>query len=297
MSSLGASCVFSSEWDSAAQKVYTANFGDTPSGDITKIPAAAIPEHDILCAGFPCQAFSISGKQLGFEDPRGTLFFDVARIAEYHKPKALFLENVRNFVSHNNGKTLKTTREILENLGYSFFFDILNAADFGIPQSRKRVYMVAFRSDIDVSEFSFPEKETLKLCVADVLLPENEIPDNLYCHRNDVVLFDKTVNSRSTIPVRVGIVGEGHQGERIYSILGTAITLSASGGGAFSRTGGYLVNGRVRKLHPRECARLMGYPDSYILSENRNVVLKQLGNSVVVDVLQKIGERIGGTIK
>ena len=125
LESLGAECVYSSEWDHFAQEVYEQNFGEIPMGDITKIDESSIPEHDILCAGFPCQAFSISGKQLGFEDSRGTLFFDVARIVKFHQPSVVFMENVKNFASHDNGNTLAVVKRTMESWGFNFFFNVL----------------------------------------------------------------------------------------------------------------------------------------------------------------------------
>ena len=136
LESFGANCVFSSEWDKYAQKVYEANFGELPEGDITQISENNIPNHDILCGGFTCQPFSISGKQKGCEDIRGTLFFDIARIVEYHQPKVLFLENVRNFETHDDGKTLKIVKATLRDLGYDVFHKVLNASYFGLPQNR-----------------------------------------------------------------------------------------------------------------------------------------------------------------
>jgi len=142
LESFGGKCVFSSEWDHYAALTYEHNFGEEPTGDITKIDEKDIPYHDVLCAGFPCQAFSISGKQGGFNDTRGTLFFDIARIAKYHKPKVLLLENVKHLVRHDNGKTLSTITRVLFDIGYEVFYEILDASDFGIPQSRKRVFFV-----------------------------------------------------------------------------------------------------------------------------------------------------------
>ena len=133
LESLGASCVYASEWDECVRNVYADNFGDMPEGDITKIDESSIPDHDILCAGFPCQAFSISGSQKGFLDSRGTLFFDVARIAIAKRPKVVFMENVRNFASHDGGKTLAVVKRTMEDAGYDFYYQVLDAADYGIP--------------------------------------------------------------------------------------------------------------------------------------------------------------------
>ena len=146
LESFGAQCVYASEWDKYAQDVYDVNLHMKPDGDITQVKASNIPDHDILCAGFPCQAFSISGKKLGFNDSRGTLFFDVARIVKEKKPKIVFMENVKNFASHDYGRTLDVVKSTMEELGYSFAFKILNAADYGVPQKRDRTYIVCFRN-------------------------------------------------------------------------------------------------------------------------------------------------------
>ena len=212
LDSFDAECVFSSEIDEKASKVYQKNFCDMPQGDIRAIKECGILPHDILCAGFPCQAFSISGKQRGFEDDRGTLFFEIVRIASYHKPKLLLLENVANFARHDNGRTLKIVLETLKKIGYDVYYKILNASDYSVPQKRERIYF------------------------------EN----------------------------------------------GVAITLSAYGGGAGAKTGLYLINGRVRKLSPRECARLQGFPDSFIMDDSPSQSYKQFGNSIAIDVVQKI---------
>ena len=293
LESLGAKCVYSNEWDPHAQKVYAENFGHIPDGDITKVDEKTIPDHDILCAGFPCQAFSISGKQRGFEDSRGTLFFDVARIVKEKKPKIVFMENVKNFATHDGGKTLSVVKSTMEELGYTFYQKVLNSVTYGMPQKRERIYMVCFRNDLDINTFKFPKPFKLTRYVNDFLLKDETIVESLYIDRPDTYYNDIEDNQYSDKPIRLGIVNKGGQGERIYSTKGIAITLSAHGGGAFAKTGGYLVNGRPRKLHPRECARLMGFPDSYKISSSFNQAYKQFGNSVVIDVLQYIAIEIG----
>ena len=299
LESLGAECVYSNEWDKHAQKVYFNNFGDLPECDITLVDEKQIPKHDILCAGFPCQAFSISGKQRGFEDSRGTLFFDVARIVKEKRPKVVFMENVKNLAKHDGGKTLEVIQATMEELGYEFNQKVLSSVNYGIPQKRERIYMVCFRKDIVNANFNFKYPKSIPLTkhVEDFLIPEEEIPKNLFVTREDTYMENKTDNVYSNKPIRIGIVNKGGQGERIYSTKGIAITLSAYGGGAFSKTGGYLINGKTRKLHPRECARLMGYPDSYQLAEKDSQSYKQFGNSVVIDVLQYIAIEIGKTLK
>ncbi len=296
LESLGANCVYSNEWNLAAQQVYESNFGEKPEGDITKVDEKNIPDHDILCAGFPCQAFSISGKKRGFQDSRGTLFFDVARIVKAKKPRVVFLENVKNFASHDNGNTIAVVKATMNELGYTFDYRVLNAVDYGIPQKRERVYMVCFRKDVYDQTFHYPQPMPLTRHVEDFLLPSSEIPEKLYVIRKDMQLSGVVDNRYSDKTIRLGIVNKGGQGERIYSTKGIAITFSAYGGGAFAKTGGYMVDGKPRKLHPRECARLMGYPDSYQLSSSSSQAYKQFGNSVVVDVLQYIAAEIGNVL-
>ena len=297
LESLGAKCVYSNEWDIHAKQVYAANFGDTPEDDITKVDEKSIPDHDILCAGFPCQAFSISGKQRGFEDSRGTLFFDVARIVKEKMPKVVFLENVKNFSTHDDGKTLQVVKATMAELGYTFHQKVLNAANYGVPQKRERIYMVCFRNDLTVAPFKYPKPFAPTKHVEDFLLNDEALVEKLYVDRTDTYYNGISDDRYSSTSIRLGIVNKGGQGERIYSTKGIAITLSAYGGGIFAKTGGYLVNGRPRRLHPRECARFMGYPDSYIISKNPNQAYKQFGNSVVIDVLQYIGIEIGNSLK
>lgn len=293
LESLGARCVYSNEWDEPVKKVYSENFGDIPEGDITQVDEHTIPDHDILCAGFPCQAFSISGKQRGFEDSRGTLFFDVARIVKEKKPKIIFMENVKNFATHDNGKTVDVVKGTMEELGYIFYQKVLNSVDYGVPQKRERIYMVCFRNDLMVNTFKYPKPFKLEHHVEDFLLDDENLVKDLYVDRPDTYYNGVEDNQYSNKPIRLGIVNKGGQGERIYSTKGIAVTLSAYGGGVFAKTGGYLVNGKTRKLHPRECARIMGYPDSYKISKSSNQAYKQFGNSVVIDVLQLIAIEIG----
>jgi DNA (cytosine-5)-methyltransferase 1 len=289
LESLGARCVFASENNAAVARVYARNFGDTPAGDITQIDPQSIPNHDILCGGFPCQAFSISGKQRGFADTRGTLFFNVASIVQAKRPKILFLENVKNIVTHDSGNTMQVIKATLCELGYTLFYKVLSASHYGVPQKRERVYMVAFRKDLGVDKFDFPPTIDTQTCVQDILLDADQHDlSQLRVYRKDMVLDKPEPEQGSSKPIRLGRVGKGGQGERIYSVRGAAITLSAFGGGAFAKTGGYLVDGEARRLHPRECARLMGFPDNYELSENANQAYRQLGNSVVVNVVQHI---------
>lgn len=295
--SYGAECVFTSEWDKYAQEVYFENFGDMPNGDITKINEKDIPKHDILCAGFPCQAFSISGKKEGFNDARGTLFFDVARITKYHKPKMLFLENVKNFKTHDNGNTLERVLNILNDLGYDVYHKILNANNYGVPQARERIYILAFRKDLHLKNFSFPSPKKTTVSLRNILLADSET-EKYVIERDDIAMFPQKKIKKNLFgeypqkSIRIGTVNKGGQGERIYDINGHAITLSAYGGGVGAKTGLYLVNGKIRRLAPRECARLMGLPENFKLSKSKTQVYKQLGNSVVVPVLRYIIEKL-----
>lgn len=287
----GAECVFSSEFDKYAQQTYEANFGEMPSGDITKIEANEIPAHDILCGGFPCQAFSISGKQRGFEDSRGTLFFDIARIADYHKPKIIFLENVANLKKHSDGETISSMVSILEDMGYNVFYEVLNASDFGVPQARKRVYFLAFRNDLGITEFKFPEGNKIMVALEDILLPDDKTADFII-NREDMQFKDVEITERQLKPIRIGTINKGGQGDRIYSPKGHAITLSAYGGGSGAKTGAYLINGKVRKLAPEECKVVQGFPEWYKIVVSNSQAWKQFGNSVAVPVLRSIISKV-----
>ncbi|MDQ2085145.1 DNA (cytosine-5-)-methyltransferase [Herbivorax sp. ANBcel31] len=287
----GAKCVFTSEWDKYAQKTYETNFGETPKGDISLISEKDISPHDILCAGFPCQAFSISGKQQGFEDSRGTLFFEIARIVKCHKPKILFLENVANLKNHSDGKSILRMVEILEDMGYKVFYEVLNASNYGVPQSRKRVYFIAFRQNLHVENFEFPLPTNEDVALEDILVSNNEA-SNYIINREDIMLKNIEVAERANRPIRVGIINKGGQGDRIYSPKGHAITLSAYGGGSGAKTGAYLVDGVIRKLSPKECLAALGFPEGYILPVSDSQAWKQCGNSVAVPVLIKIMEQV-----
>lgn len=290
LSSFGAKCVFASEWDKYAAETYTHNFGIKPFGDITTINETDIPRHDILCGGFPCQAFSIAGKQKGFDDTRGTLFFDIARIVNYHQPKVLFLENVKNLSNHDHGKTLNVIINTLQTLGYVVFTQVLNASLFGLPQNRERLYIVAFHQRLKISTFHFPVPINPKICLEDIL--ENN-PKAKVIERDDIEIYRQYSPQEEPLaiinrPIQIGKVNKGGQGERIYHPLGHAITLSAHGGGVGAKTGLYLIDGKIRKLSPRECARVQGFPDSFIIHPTDTQAYKQFGNSVSINVLQSI---------
>jgi DNA (cytosine-5)-methyltransferase 1 len=292
----GATCVFSSEKDKFANITYEKNYGEKPKGDITKIKEDEIPEHDILCAGFPCQPFSVSGKQRGFEDERGIHFFEIYRIAKYHKPKIMFLENVANLKRHNDSQTIKRMEDMLKELGYKVFVNILNASDYNVPQSRKRIYFVCFKeSELPINNFEFPSKVEPTLFLEDVLQSDDET-EKYRIVRDDIILKDINVDKNDRKPIRIGTINKGGQGDRIYSTKGHAITLSAEGGGAGAKTGAYLINGYVRKLSPRECARVQGFPEEFIIPVTDNQAYKQFGNSVALPVLCLIVEKINETL-
>ena len=207
------------------------------------------------------------------------------------------MENVKNFATHDGGKTLEVVRSTMEELGYTFNYKVLNAVHYGVPQKRERIYMVCFRNDLKITHFDYPEPFELVKHVEDFLLKDERKVEHLYVLRPDTYYNEVEDDRYSEKPIRLGIVNKGGQGERIYSTKGIAITLSAYGGGVFSKTGGYLVNGKPRKLHPKECARIMGYPDTYKISDSPNQAYKQFGNSVVIDVLQLIAVEIGKSLK
>lgn len=296
LESFGLECVYSSESDSHAQTVYGKNFGEIPDGDISIVNEKNIPPHNVICAGFPCQAFSVSGKQKGFADTRGTLFFDIARIAKHHEPEILFLENVKHFEKHDKGRTLAVVHETLNALGYNVFYKVLNSARYGVPTTRERIYILGFRKDLRVKEFHFPEPTNELVKLRDYLQSDEETSKHIIKH-NEIKLhgpFPKLdmFGNYPQKPLRIGTIGKGGQGERIYSDVGHSITLSAYGGGVASKTGAYLINGKVRKLSPRECARVMGFPESFKIHESDAQAYKQFGNSVVIPVLKRIFEDV-----
>ena len=292
--------VFVSELDEKAKETYRANFKDKfdINGDITKITEIEIPEHDILLAGFPCQAFSLAGLKKGFEDARGTLFFDVARIAEYHKPKVVFCENVKNLVNHDRGKTFKVIIRILENLGYKVYEKVLNSKNFGVPQNRERIYIVAFREDIDSSDFSFPEKTDNNKVISDIM-EEKEVSPKYYLSN---VYLDSLMRHKQ----RHESKGNGF-GYEIKKLNGIANTLVCGGMGRernlivderltdfipVTHIKGEINRKYIRKMTPREWARLQGFPDSFKFVVADTHLYKQFGNSVTVSVIEEIAKNI-----
>lgn len=287
----GLKCVFSSEIDPFAKEVYKANFGEEPRGDITEISEKDIPKHDILCAGFPCQSFSISGNRGGLQDNRGRLFYEIVRIANYHQPYILLLENVKNLLTIENGNVIKTIERKLDEIGYRIEYSPLNASHYGIPQSRERVYFVCVRKDLKSPEglkYKEPKPNFKHIYLESIL--EDVVSDKLFIDRQDIVI-EREVKKHAMRPLRVGHVNKGGQGERIYSPLGHAITLSANGGGVGARTGLYLIDGRVRRLSKTECKRLMGFPDHHIVSTGIQGY-KQLGNAVIPTMIEQVYDSI-----
>lgn len=285
LESFGAKCVFASDIDKTAIKTYEENFNIKVSGDITKIKPQDIPAHDIICAGFPCQPFSISGKKQGFNDPKGLLYKQIIKVAEFHHPKLIIMENVKNLESHKKGETLKKIIEDFKQAGYILKCKVLNASDFGVPQARKRLYIVAFRNDKNDTQFEFPTGKCNDIKLRDILTQDDPRYD-VFINKN-YTLTDHKINKNNKL-IRIGEIEKGRQGERIYSIDGHASTLSNQGGGIGGKTGMYIVNNKLRKLYPRECSRLMGFPDTFILPETLNTNYCLFGNSIVVDVIQAI---------
>ncbi len=292
--------VFISEWDEKAQETYRANFKDNLviMGDITKIDEKDIPEHDILLAGFPCQAFSLAGQRKGFEDARGTLFFDVARIVKHHQPKIVFAENVKNLVAHDKGRTFKVIRDILADLGYTVFHKVLNSKNFGVPQNRERIYIVAFRNDIAPCNFEFPEKTDDTKVIADIL-EEKETSAKYYL---STVYLESLKQHRKRHEAKGH--GFGYEVRDHNSIAGAIVC------GGMGRERNLVVDKRltnftpvthikgevnrecIRRMTPREWARLQGFPDNFKLVVTDTHLYKQFGNSVTVPVIRAIAEQI-----
>ena len=293
MQNVGGKCVFTSEWETSAQKTYRENFGEIPFGDITKerVKNYIPQEFDILCAGFPCQAFSIAGNQKGFADTRGTLFFDIEQIVEKHRPKVVFLENVKNLVSHDNGNTFKTIISVLEDkLGYKVFTKILNSMTHAnVPQNRERIFIVAFDPNQveNYANFKFPSEIKLTKTIHDIL-EKGKQADNLYYQKDHQYYpeLEKAMVSKDTV----------YQWRRVYARenkSNVCPTLTANMG-----TGGHNVplikdDYGIRKLTPKECFLFQGYPKNYILPNLANSKLyMQAGNSVTTTLIERISNEI-----
>jgi DNA (cytosine-5)-methyltransferase 1 len=302
MQNLGGECVFTSEWDKYSQITYAANFGETPHGDITlEETKSLIPDDfDVLCAGFPCQAFSIAGKRGGFEDTRGTLFFDVAEIIRRHQPKAFFLENVKGLRNHNGGRTLATILNVLQNdLGYYVPEpQIINAKDFGVPQNRERIFIVGFSKETGVSGFEYPKPTGKKVAFADIkeksVVPvryylSNRYLETLYKHRERHESkgngFGYAIIPDDGIANAIVVGGMGRERNLVIDDRLTDFTPTTHITGEVNRKG-------VRKMTTREWARLQGFPESFVIPVADVHAYRQFGNSVAVPAIQATAEKI-----
>jgi len=274
----GGTCTFSSEWDKHAAKTYEANFGVYPSGDITKIDAKEIPKFDILTAGFPCQPFSSIGKRQGFEHKtQGTLFYDVARILDKHKPMAFLLENVGGLATHDRGKTLEVILETLNELGYSVKWEKLDASNFGVPQRRERIYIVGFlRRKFRGEEFQFPKANTRITGIGNFVQSDLE-GLSISKHLQKVYIFKhddgrpEIITPKSDFPVKT-LVASYH---KIQRLTGTFVADGPTG---------------LRLLSEYECKAIMGYPKNFKIPVSRTQMYRQFGNSVAIPVVTKIAK-------
>lgn len=289
----GGKCAFSSEWDNSAQKTYEANFGEMPAGDITKIEAAGIPDHDVLVAGFPCQPFSLAGiskknslgRQNGFADEtQGTLFFDVARILKEKKPKAFLLENVKNLVNHDKGKTFAVILKTLtDELGYTIYAKVLDAR-YWVPQHRERIFIVGFREKTRFRFPSYPDQKPLLHEIMEKNVGGKYIlTDHLWEY---LVNYAKKHREKGN-GFGFGIVTPGDQTRTLsarYHKDGSEILIKRS-------------DGNPRRLTPRECARLMGFPESFRIVVADTPAYRQFGNAVVVPVVEAIAKNMANSLE
>jgi DNA (cytosine-5)-methyltransferase 1 len=302
MQNLGGKCVFTSEWDEQAKKTYKANYGEVPFGDITKEETKEfIPDDfDVLCAGFPCQAFSIAGRRGGFEDTRGTLFFDVAEIIRRKKPKAIFLENVKGLRNHDRGKTLATILNVLrEDLGYFVPQPkIINARDYGVPQNRERIFIVGFRGDLGIEDFQYPEPLD-KVVVFEDVKEEKTVSAKYYLstqylktlkehkqrHENKGNGFGYEIIPDDGIANAVVCGGMGRERNLVYDDRLEDFTPVTHITGEVNRLG-------IRKMTPREWARLQGFPDNFVIPVADASAYKQFGNSVAVPAIEATAKKV-----
>lgn len=269
--------VFSSEWDKFAQKTYEANFGEKPQGDITQIDANDIPEHDVLLAGFPCQPFSSIGKREGFmHATQGTLFFDVLRIINHHQPKMFLLENVQGLLTHDKGNTMKVILASLKESGYDISYKVLDAQNFGLPQVRKRVIIVGFHKQLNITNFDIPEGNNKKIPVGNILETDPE-GYSISNHLQESYLFKKDdgrpqlIDQESEIQVKT-LVASYH---KIQRLTGTFVKGGETG---------------IRLLSQLEVKRLMGFPDDFVVPVSRTQMYRQFGNSVAVPMIKAVAD-------
>lgn len=289
---LGGKCIFTSEWDSYSKKTYEANFGEVPFGDITQIKESEIPDHDILLGGFPCQPFSIAGvskknalgRKHGFlDETQGTLFFDIARILKHKRPKTFMLENVKNLISHDKGNTFRIIKETLKELNYSIHFKVLDGKHF-VPQHRERIIIVGFDNDVFKGKetFTFPEMSEKKYAIKDILMSDvaekYTLSDKLWLYLQEYAKKHKAK-------------GNGF-GYGLADLNGISRTMSAR----YYKDGAEILipqqDKNPRRLVPRECARLQGFPDTFVIPVSDNQAYKQFGNSVVSPLMQAVGLNI-----
>lgn len=297
----GFECVGSCEIDKHANSLYHNYFktqGEYFEDDIKKIDAKKMPKFDILCGGFPCQAFSIAGKQKGFEDERGQLFFELVRIARHKKPKILFFENVKHLLTHDRGRSFAFILNELWKLGYDTEYAILNSKNFNLPQHRERVFIVAHLRQRCSREIL----PILSGIATLSKLQEQEPNCNTITARYAGLGSGTYIVKNSKSPQKVGVIGNNAQANRVYSADGTSVSLQALAGGLGAKTGLYDINGRIRRLTPKECFRLQGFPDEMIdLSQKLKIsdtqLYKMAGNAVSVNVIEAIAKELQKAIK
>lgn len=285
---LGGKCVFTSEWDKFAQKTYRVNFGEEPQGDITKIDAKDIPDFDVLLGGFPCQPFSQAGLKKGFSDTRGTLFFEIERIIQEKRPKAFLLENVKQLRGHDKGRTLKVILEHIDALNYYVKAEVLRAGDFGVPQNRERIYIVGISKDHynlpDGYDFEFPTPTYEKTRLGDIL--EHNVDDK---YTISDALWDGHQRRKKEHQEK----GNGFG----YSLFNDESEYANTISARYYKDGSEILidqgeGKNPRKLTPRECARLQGFPEEFIITVSDTQAYKQFGNSVAVPVIRAVAKRI-----
>ncbi len=286
-------CIFSSEWDTKAQTTYEYNFGEKPFGDITlEETKQAIPDNfDLLCAGFPCQAFSVAGKRMGFEDTRGTLFFDVAEIVRRKRPKAIFLENVKNLQGHDNGKTFKVIKATLEELGYYVYSNVMSPSEYAnIPQNRERIFIVCFekKSVSNYLEFTYPTAIKLTKTIHDCI--DASVSDNRYFYTEKMSHYQELVGAMTSYDTI-------YQWRRVYvreNKSNLCPTLTANMGEGGHNVPLILSPKGIRKLTPKECLNFQGYPKKYSFPPqlSASACYKQAGNSVAVPLIERVCQQI-----